>query len=128
MYRPVTLGLTAIVSAALGAAAVQGLHAQGKPPAFAVGQITVTNEDGYTKEYLPAATKSIQDGGGRFIARGGKTLVLDGPPPLPRVTIVQFESFDKLQAFANSAAYKDAQAIGHKYGTFQIFAVEGVSP
>ena len=37
----------AIGSFALGAAAVQTLHAAASPPAYVIGEITVKDEDGY---------------------------------------------------------------------------------
>jgi uncharacterized protein (DUF1330 family) len=42
--------------------------------------------------------------------------------------ILQFESFDKAQAWANSPATKTAFAIGEKYSTLNDYAVESVSP
>jgi uncharacterized protein (DUF1330 family) len=42
--------------------------------------------------------------------------------------IVQFESFDKAQEWANSPGAKAAWAIGEKYSTLNDYAVEGVSP
>jgi uncharacterized protein (DUF1330 family) len=111
----------------LGAAAVQSLHAQAKPVAYVVSEITVTNQDAYDKEYVPPVVKSIQDGGGKFIARAGKTVTFLGAPPAPRIVLFQFESMDKAQAF-NSPANKAAAPIGEKYATFRTYAVEGLSP
>jgi len=39
----------AVVSAMGGAAAVQGLHAQGKPTVYAISEIDVTDPEGYGK-------------------------------------------------------------------------------
>lgn len=117
-----------VASAALGAAAVQSLHAQSKPPAYNVAEITIKDQDGYNKEYLPLITKALSDAGGKFIVRGGKTISYEGAAPAPRVVVVQFENLDKLQALYNSASYKDAIAIGDKYSTQRIFGIEGVSP
>jgi cell division septal protein FtsQ len=47
------LAFALLVGVAIGAVAVQNLYAQAKPPAFNIAEITVTNNDGYTKEYLP---------------------------------------------------------------------------
>jgi uncharacterized protein (DUF1330 family) len=116
------------VGAGLGAAAVQGLHAQAKPPALNIAEITVTNDEGYNKEYVPPIVRSIQDSGGKFIARGGKTISVVGAAPAPRIVVIQFDSLDKAQAWVNSPAYKAAQAIGDKYATFRGYQVEGVSP
>jgi len=62
-----------VASAGLGAAAVQTLHAQAKPPAYNIAEITTKEQDGYNKEYLPLVTKAITDAGGKFIVRGGNT-------------------------------------------------------
>ena len=126
--RHITLGLAMIVSAAFGAAVVQTLHAQAKPPAYNVAEITIKDQDGYNKEYLPLVTKAITDAGGKFIVRGGKTISYEGAAPAPRVIVVQFENLDKLQALYNSAPYKEAIAVGDKYSTQRIFGVEGISP
>ena len=126
--RHITLGLAMIASAALGAAVVQTLHAQAKPPAYNVAEITIKDQDGYNKEYLPLITKALTDAGGKFIVRGGKTISYEGAAPAPRVVVVQFENLDKLQALYNSASYKDAIAVGDKYSTQRKFAVEGISP
>ena len=126
--RHINVGLAMIAGAALGAAAVQTLHAQAKPPAYNVAEITIKDQDGYNKEYLPLVAKAITDAGGKFIVRGGKTISYEGAAPAPRVVVVQFENLDKLQALYNSASYKDAIAVGDKYSTQRIFAVEGISP
>jgi len=126
--RHITVGLAMIASAALGAAVVQTLHAQARPPAYNVAEITIKDQEGYNKEYLPLVAKAITDAGGKFIVRGGKTISYEGTAPAPRIVVVQFENLDRLQALYNSAPYKDAIAVGDKYSTQRIFGVEGISP
>ena len=128
MNRHITMGLAMVASAALGAATVQTLHAQAKPPAYNIVEITIKDQDGYNKEYLPLITKVLAYAGGKFLVRGGKTISFEGAAPAPRVVVLQFESLDKLQALYNSASYKDAIAVGDKYATQRIFGAEGVSP
>ena len=128
MNRHITIGLAMVAGAALGAAAIQTLHAQTKPPAYNIAEITIRDQDGYNKEYLPLITKALTDAGGKFLVRGGKTISYEGAAPAPRVVVIQFESLDKLQALYNSAPYKDAIAVGDKYATQRIFGAEGVSP
>ena len=128
MNRYTTVGLSMLAGAAIGAAAIQALHAQARPLAYNIAEVTVTDQDNYSKEYLPLITKAITDGGGKFLARGGKTVSLTGAPPEPRIVIIQFENMDKLQAFYDSAESKAAQAIGYKYSTQRVFGVEGVPP
>jgi len=117
-----------VASAGLGAAAVQTLHAQTKPPAYNIAEIAIKDQDGYNKEYLPLITKVLTDAGGKFLLRGGKTISYEGAAPAPRVVVIQFENLDKLQALYDSAPYKQAIAIGDKFATQRIFGAEGVLP
>ena len=117
-----------LTGAALGAAAVQTLHAQVKPVAFQIAEVTVRDQDGFNKEFAPLIGKVVTDGGGKFLARGGKTLAVHGAAPEPRIVIVQFDNFEKMQALMDSPAFKQAIALGDKYVTQRVFGVEGVSP
>ena len=51
------IAIALVAGTALGAAAVQGLHAQAKPPAFVVAEIDVTNQEAFVKEFTPLASK-----------------------------------------------------------------------
>ncbi len=126
MKRLLTPALTLFAGIAIGAVAVHSLHAQAKPPGYYIAEITVKDQDGYMKEFVPPATKSLQESGGKFVIRGGKTVATQGAAPAPRVVVIQFDSLDKAEAWWNSPAQKTAQAIGDKYGTFRSFIVEGL--
>jgi uncharacterized protein (DUF1330 family) len=114
-------------SFALGAAVVQGLHAEAKPLAYYIGEITVKDQEGFVKQFAAPGVKLAQEAGGKFIVRGFKPIALQGESA-PRVTVIQFDNIDKAQAWWNSQTNKDQQAIGEKYATFRSFLVEGVSP
>jgi uncharacterized protein (DUF1330 family) len=122
-----TVGLYILAGVAVGAVAVQALHAQSKPLAYVVAEIDVINAEPYDKEYVPPAAKAITDGGGKYLVRGGKTAAIYGEPPKPRIAVMVFESMDKAQAAFNSSAYKEAKKLGDKYAKFRVYAVEGLS-
>jgi uncharacterized protein (DUF1330 family) len=122
-----TVALSMIAGAALGAAAIQGLHAQAKPPIYSIAEITVTNLDAYVKEYAPLAQAGIKNSGGKILAAGQNVTSVEGAPPANRVAIQQWESLEKLQAWRNSAEFKKAREIGDKYAKFRTFTVEGLS-
>jgi uncharacterized protein (DUF1330 family) len=113
---------------ALGAAAIHGLHAQAKPPAYVIVEAVITDNEGYLKEFVPAAGKAAADFGAKYLVRGGATVSLVGSPPPPRFVLLQFESMDKAQGWWDSPARKESQAIGDKFALFRIFAAEGVAP
>ena len=122
------VALSLLAGATIGAAVVQGLHAQAKTPAFAVAEIAVTNEDGFLKEFAPAATKALAQGAGyKILVRGGKTSSLYGDAPKSRIVINAFDNMDEALKAYKSQAYKDAKVIGDKYATFRIYVVDGQS-
>jgi uncharacterized protein (DUF1330 family) len=128
MKTPYTVGLALLAGVAIGSTGTHILRAQAKPMGYVIAENVVKDQDAYGKEFAPVIAKTIQDAGGRFLARGGKTIGIHGTPPAPRVVILQLESFDKAQAWANSLAAKAAFAIGEKYSTLNDYAVEGMSP
>jgi uncharacterized protein (DUF1330 family) len=108
MNRHIILGLTALVSVALGAAAVQGLHAQAKPKAYMVTEIEVIN-DAAQAEYRPLVQASIRSAGGRiFNTAGGKMVALTGVAPKV-VAITEWDSLEQAQAWRNGS-YKNLAA------------------
>ena len=122
------VAIALVAGTVIGGAAIQGLHAQAKPPAYAVVEIDVSNQDGFMKEYSPIAGKAITGGGGKYLARGGKNVAIEGEPPKPPTVVIQFDSLEKAQAAFTSAEYKEGRKIGDKYAKFRIWAMEGVSP
>ena len=117
--------LAVLAGAALGAAAVQGLHAQAKPPVYTVTEIDVQNVDAYVKEYVPVVQPILKKGGGTLLAASLKVTAMLGTAP-KRVAINRWDSLEAAQALYDSAEYKAAQAIGDKYATFRRYAVEGM--
>ena len=120
------LAIAMLAGFALGAAAVQGLYAQAKPPAYVISEIDVVDKDAYAKEYLPLAQKALRDSGQKQLAAGGKTAALSGEPPKARIVLSVFESLESAQAAYTSPAYLEARKIGDKYAKLRIFAVEGL--
>ena len=122
------IALALLTGVGLGAAAIQVLHAQAKPPAYVIAEIDVLDQDGYAREYLSRSAKPIiEEGGGKFLSRGSRTVSIRGEPP-KRIVLLAFESLDKAQAVFASPGYAEAYAHGEKYAKFRIYAVEGISP
>jgi len=121
-----TIVFSVIAGVALGAALVEALHAQAKPQAFVVGEINVTDPDGFAKEFSPLARKALAEAPGyRALVLGGKTVAIEGPAPRTRVIINVFDSLDAAVQAYNSPDFKAAKKIGDKYATFRTYAVEG---
>lgn len=117
--------LALLAGVGIGAFGIKDLRAQPKPPIYMIADNTVTNPEGYAKEYLPLAGPSIKAHGGRYIA-AGKGTPIDGEPPKGRVVILRWDSLEQLEGWRHSPEYVKARAIGEKYAKFRVFAVEGV--
>jgi uncharacterized protein (DUF1330 family) len=128
-----TVGLSMLAGAALGAGAIQALHAQAKPPVYYVAEIDVSNPEAYAKEYAPKAQALIKAAGGRQLAIGGagganatKLTAFDGEPP-KRAVIQVWDSMEKIQAWRNNQEYKDLRKnVGEKYAKFRSYSIEGL--
>jgi uncharacterized protein (DUF1330 family) len=123
MKTQYALGL-ALISAIAGAGLVQSLHAQGKPKAYAIAEIQVTDAEKF-KPYLEGTSVIVPQAGGRFLARGNKTFVLGGAPPKTVVAVVEWDSYEQAQAFFNSDAYKKLIPAREAGADFRAFVVEG---
>jgi uncharacterized protein (DUF1330 family) len=119
------VALSVPVGVALGAAAIQTLHAQAKPPVCMIAINEVSNQEGYTKEYVPPAQKSVKDHGGVYVAAGPGTQVAGNLPSGP-VVILRWESVEALEGWRNSPDFQAALKAGEKYAKFNIIAVNGV--
>jgi uncharacterized protein (DUF1330 family) len=109
---------------AVGALAIQGLHAQSTPKAYVVTEVEVINQEAQNA-YLPKVGEVIKSTGGTFLARGGKIVTLEGESP-KRVTIVVYDSLEKAQASRNSPAWTALSAERNKAIKARSFATEGL--
>jgi len=75
-----------------------------------------------------------ENSGGKFLRAAGaleaaaarRILSIAGEPP-KNIILIQFESLEKAQAWADSSVWKDAVPIGQKSTSyFRVFAVEGL--
>jgi uncharacterized protein (DUF1330 family) len=98
----ITIALVAGV--ALGAAAVQGLHAQAKPKAYLVTESEILDQAALDS-YIPGVTGALPAGGGRFLAGPGatKAIAIVGAAP-QRFGIAEFDTVDQAQAWMKSPA------------------------
>jgi uncharacterized protein (DUF1330 family) len=126
MNQRIALGLTLLAGVAIGATAIQGLHAQAKPPTYVVVAIrNITDADGY-KAVIEKAPAAMANSGGHFVVRTDKITSLDGPPP-KRFVLIAFDSPEKAQAWHTSAAQKEVDALRIKTSDSLSFMVEGMS-
>jgi uncharacterized protein (DUF1330 family) len=119
------VALAMLASAALGALAVQGLHAQAKPPGYIITEVEVIDQAAFN-EFSPKASASLQAFGGKYLVRGGKVATLEGEAP-KRVVVTVFDSMEKAQAYRTSPGWKALESLRTKAAKGRAYVVEGVS-
>jgi uncharacterized protein (DUF1330 family) len=116
--------LAMVVGIGLGAVAVQGLHAQAKPPAFLIFDAEVKDKAAY-QPFLQTAVKEVQAQGGKFIVLGATPDVLSGSPSPNLVSISQWASKEDAVRWFNSDAMKPVREAQAKYTVTRLSIVEG---
>ena len=99
--------LAVVASAALGAAAMQGLHAQAKPKAYSVSELE-TLDPAAQAAFVPLVQAAQKAAGARvFNTGGGRIVAMEGAAAPKRVAITEWDSLDQAEAFYKSAAWRD---------------------
>ncbi|UCE19120.1 MAG: DUF1330 domain-containing protein [Gemmatimonadota bacterium] len=93
--------------------------------AYVIARITVTNWDQYQK-YIAATPAVIEQFAGKFIARGGETVTLEGPEETRRLVLLEFPSMEQAKAFYNSQDYQDVIKLREGAATASLVAIDGV--
>jgi uncharacterized protein (DUF1330 family) len=94
-------------------------------PAYIIVEIEINDPEAY-EEYKKLAPVSIAQYGGKYIARGGATEVLEGDWIPKRVVIVQFESIARAKEWLNCSEYAPARRLRHKSAKTNMIIVEGI--
>ena len=122
------LAFAVLAGAAIGVGATQMLHAQAKPPAYLVTDITVT-DDAKFKAWGERINPTFEKRGAKYLARGGQTMPVGGSSngnELPkRAIVIVFDSLDKAKEWDSAEDVKSARAID-RGATFRSYIVEGV--
>ncbi len=92
--------------------------------AYVIARIEVTDPDTY-KGYSELAPATIEKYGGRYVARGGETVTLEGEDRKTRNVILEFESVAAARTWYDSPEYQEAKSRREGAAVASIIAVEG---
>lgn len=94
-------------------------------PAYLIARVRVQDPTAY-EEYKRLAAGAIGKFGGRYRARGGTTVTLEGEEEKDRVVIVEFPSLERAKAWYRSPDYQKAIAARTGCAQGQFILVEGL--
>ncbi len=95
------------------------------PLAYVIAIVDITDPVRY-ENYRQMVLPTITAYGGRFVARGGRTEVLEGDWAPRRVVIVEFPSLERAKEWWSSEEYADAKALRQATSEGTLIVVEGV--
>jgi len=87
--------------------------------AYWIARAKVNNPEQY-KKYAELVPGLLQKFGGKFLARGGRFKILEGPEKFRRFVVIEFPSLEKAVACHQSPEYVEAAAHRKKDGASEL--------
>lgn len=93
--------------------------------AYAIVDVEVTDPEGFAR-YRDQAPATVEQYGGRYIARGGQIDVLEGHWFPKRLTIIEFDTMEQARAWWESQEYREPKALRQQTARTNLLIVEGL--
>ncbi|MFJ8819572.1 DUF1330 domain-containing protein [Amycolatopsis thermoflava] len=94
--------------------------------AYLVATLDVTDAGAFAR-YAAAVPSIVASHGGRYIARGGATELLEGDAPVQRVVVIEFDTLDAARAYYHSPDYQRARELRAGAATGALFITDGIT-
>ena len=92
---------------------------------YVIGDVDVFDAEGY-EEYRRNVPATIAAHGGRYLARGGATQVLEGSWSPSRCVVVEFPDMESFRAWWSSPEYVALRAIRERTAKSKLVVTVGV--
>jgi uncharacterized protein (DUF1330 family) len=119
------LAIALFAGCAIGAAAMQAVHAQATPPAYSIVEVDVIDAEGF-QAFAKSNAAGVAAAGGHFIVRRGRIVTSEGAPP-QGVFVIAWDSLDKATGYFNSPTFKELIPLRDKAAKVRLFHVEGIA-
>jgi uncharacterized protein (DUF1330 family) len=93
--------------------------------AYVIVNIDVRDPERY-EEYKRRAAATVEEHGGRYLARGGRAVRREGDWEPRRIVILEFPSFDAAEGWYDSDSYAPVREIRFQTASADFVIVEGV--
>ena len=94
-------------------------------PAYIVARVDV-DDPALLMPYQAATSPILEKYRGRFLARGGPTVTLEGPLEPRHIVIIEFPELTDAEAFYHSPEYTEARKLRDGVAVIEFIAVDGV--
>jgi uncharacterized protein (DUF1330 family) len=92
--------------------------------AYVIARVQVADAEKY-REYTKLTPGVIAQYGGRFVARAGQVVTLEGPEETHRIVILEFPSMDAAKRWYSSPEYQATRRLRLGCATGTLIAIEG---
>ena len=92
--------------------------------AYLVVHVDISDMDQY-REYTKLTPPIVESYGGKFIARGGDVVTLEGPEETRRVVLIEFPTMEQLTAWYHSDEYQAAKVVREGAAVASFIGVAG---
>ena len=93
-------------------------------PAYVVSMMSISDPDTYRK-YTNRTPPIVEKYGGKFLARGGEVLTVEGEPYKDRMVILEFPSKQHILDWFADPEYQEAMVFRHASSEARILVMEG---
>jgi uncharacterized protein (DUF1330 family) len=95
------------------------------PVAYVIAEIEITKPEGY-REYTTMVPATVEQYGGRFLVRGGKSQVLEGDWAERRRVVIEFPSMDAARKWWDSPEYEPLREIRQRTSRGNLIVTTGL--
>ena len=96
-------------------------------PAYVINDMEVTDPQ-LLEDYKKLSPATVQQYGGKFLARGGTIEKMEGEWAPKRLVIIEFPSVEQAKAWINSSEYAEPRRMRQRASRSNIVIVDGVPP
>jgi uncharacterized protein (DUF1330 family) len=96
------------------------------PLAYMLGEVTAIHDTEHFKEYLRSVAPSLATVGGRYLTKGGRIDLVEGPWQPARAVLIEFPSWDVAAAWYRSDAYQPLARLRQGCADTELVLLEGV--
>jgi uncharacterized protein (DUF1330 family) len=93
--------------------------------AYLIALIDVKDPEAY-RSYVARSPAVIAKYNGRFLARGGQSVTLEGEAVASRIVLLEFPTLEHAKTFYASPEYQEAKLLREGAAVGRFFAVQGV--
>ena len=94
-------------------------------PAYVIADVEVTDPELFA-EYRELVVPTVDAYGGKYIARGGETALLEGDRSPNRTVIIEFPSMEQAKAWHDSDEYAHPKDMRIRATNSHVIVVEGL--